>query len=544
MGPRRNRALTGALAAALTGCVVAGDDMPTARSEVVDLEAKAQAGTFTPDSTLPSSTSEPTPPPPPPPTVDGVPAIDAAAPGSPIDRRVLGTNLPAWLGPAAVADPAFREAAIASGTTLIRMPGGSWSNLYDWSGCERGDPDRCIWTWATRPRDFAAFLHATGLPGMWTVSPNETAQSAGALVAYFNGDVGDTTVIGVDRNGVDWGTVDDWARLRSGNGNPDPVDIDLWEIGNEVFGGSSAAGGRNCAPFGWERVWTCDGTEYVEGTEDHDGALDLRAAMLAVDPTIEVGLVGTAHPSDWNDWGAEVIEAAGAELDFYVVHHYGFARSPVGADAVRRPAETWPWLIDSVERWLPDGVPMAITEYSLVSIEEFDTEHTLTTAMNAFFVADSIGQLIVGNVTIANQWNLANGTTTSGTDYGLIDLADGSRFPAFEALALWSRTGTTLLDQPAPLDDDLRVYPTRHDDGRLSIVVLNLGESEAVHTLALSGLTEPERQLVTIESLVTEDLSSTTLSAVPAEALGPPVEPIDVRLPPLSISLVEVVPAA
>ena len=107
------------------------------------------------------------------------------------DRRLLGTNVPAWLGPERLGDPDFQSEAIASGATVFRMPGGSWSNSYDWLGCELADDSRCFWTWAARPTDFVDFLQATDIDGMWTVSINETAQAAAAAVSFFNGNVDD-----------------------------------------------------------------------------------------------------------------------------------------------------------------------------------------------------------------------------------------------------------------------------------------------------------------------------------------------------------------
>ena len=68
----------------------------------------------------------------------------------PLDRRLFGTNVPAWLGPDKLADPAFQAATTALGTTLLRFPGGSWSNEYDWLACERGDEPDCFATWAAR----------------------------------------------------------------------------------------------------------------------------------------------------------------------------------------------------------------------------------------------------------------------------------------------------------------------------------------------------------------------------------------------------------
>ena len=108
--------------------------------------------------------------------VTSVPSPEAAAgeitisadSARPLDRRLFGTNVPAWLGPERLADPGFLASTAALGTTLLRFPGGSWSNGYDWLACERGVEPDCFATWAARPSDFVALMEATGLPGVWT----------------------------------------------------------------------------------------------------------------------------------------------------------------------------------------------------------------------------------------------------------------------------------------------------------------------------------------------------------------------------------------
>jgi hypothetical protein len=413
--------------------------------------------------------------------------VRADGPGTPIDPRVFGTNVPAWLGPERLLDPEFQRLTVESGVTVVRMPGGSWSNAYDWRACEEGDGENCFWTWAAKPSDFAAFLGATGLEGMWTVSINESAQSAAAAVAFFNGEVGDTTVIGVDGEGFDWGTVDRWAGLRVERGFADPVGIAMWEVGNEVYGGKPGTGGDQCADFGWEDVWTCDGAEYVRGADGYDGYLATRDAMLAVDPTISVGAVGVADPSSWSDWGREVIGESGDALDFYVVHQYGFDQSPSASDALAQPAAMWPDVLDAARSELPGGVPVAITEYNLVSFEAGDTERTMTTAVNALYTADSLGQLVTAGVPIANHWNLANGTTSSGTDYGLISVDGGGTLPAYEAFRAWSAAGEELLAFDGTPPDDVRIYPTRRADGSLVIVAINLGDEPTSTSVRIGG---------------------------------------------------------
>jgi hypothetical protein len=477
--------------------------------------------------------------------------IDAAAIGRPIDRRVLGTNVPAWLGRERLTDPAFQDRTIASGVTVLRMPGGSWSNAYDWAACEQRDADRCLWTWGARPTDFIEFMQATDLAGMWTVSINQTAQSAAAAVAFFNGSVDDRTVIGIDRDGVDWGTVGEWARLRADHGNADPVPILLWEVGNEVYGGKPGAGGDECADFGWEDVWTCDGAAYTTGDADHDGYLQIREAMISVDPAIEVGAVGVSQLDAWSGWGEEVVAEAGDDLDFYVVHEYGFGGSPDVDEAVGQPADSWPKIVDRLRREIAPTVPIAVTEYNLVSFEAGDDELSMTQSLNALFIADTIGQMIVSGVQIANQWNLANGTTSSGTDYGLVDADDYSPFPQYHAMAMWGSTGDTLLDveiarERVDLAERVRVYPTRRADGSLAIVLLNLDDDPIEFDLALTGLeTSGGAPSATLAVTSSPDPEGPELTIDdPVAVAGIDDGRATLVLPPWSMNLMEVTPSA
>jgi hypothetical protein len=428
-------------------------------------------------------------------TNSGVIVVKTTAPTTPFDHRLLGTNVPAWLGTQRLEDPDFQAKTLALGTSLVRMPGGSWSNGYDWLACENEVEGDCPFVGSARPTDFLNFLRTTGLDGMWTLSINGTAQEAAALVAFFNGDVDDVTPIGVDRNGRDWQTVGTWARLRAEHGNPEPYPILLWEVGNEVYGSKPSAGGPECADFGWEDGWTCDGAEYVLGDGEHDGYLAVREAMRLVDPDISVGAVGIGRQAEWGDWGNEVIAKAGDQLDFYVVHEYGFSGTPRADDVVDRPGELWPSLLADVNGALQEmsagrSVPVAITEYNLVAFQDGDSDRLMTQARNAFFIADSIGQMAANGVSIANQWNLANGRPANGTDYGLIDADTGVRSPQYYAMALWAGFGDELLQiTTAAIDEEaLRTYVGRADDGTITVLAINRTDKAAARTLRIEGL--------------------------------------------------------
>lgn len=428
-------------------------------------------------------------------TIAGEIVIKTSSPSKPFDARLLGTNAPAWLGAQRFQDPDFQAKTLALGTTVVRVPGGSWSNGYDWLACENEEPT-CNFIGSARPTDFLEFLRDTGTAGMWTLSINGTAQEAAALVAFFNGEINDTTKIGVDRNGRDWLTVGTWAKLRSDNGNPKPFPIKLWEVGNEVYGSTPAAGGNECADFGWEDGWTCDGTEYVSGDDQHDGYLAVRAAMVDVDPSILVGAVGVEQQSAWSDWGNEVIRDTGSRLDFYIIHHYGFGGEPRADEVLDIPQEAWPSIMADVDAAFEEAgasrtVPVAVTEYNLVAFQDGDGQRLMTQARNALYIADSIGQMASNGVAMANHWNLANGRPANGTDYGLIDADTGVRSPQYYAFALWAGFGNELLEVSAAGSEqsDLRTYVGRSADGTITVLAINVTDSNQQRSIRVEGLT-------------------------------------------------------
>ena len=471
------RWVTGAVVATLfASCASSGLPSPgdKPRSSSATDASAAGASTASPADASAAAATSPTAPP----SADGRIAIDVNGAASPFDRRLLGSNMPAWVGPAKLADASFQQRIKDLGTTVVRMPGGSWSSSYDWLACENGEG--CAWTFAARPSDYVGFLAATDLVGMWTVNFNSTAQSAAALVAFFNGAVTDQHVIGPDRSGTDWGTVGDWATLRASHGHIDAQPVKYWEIGNEVYGAKPDAGPQ-CASFGWEDVWTCDGAAYVSGDDEHDGYLEFAAAMRAVDPTILVGAVGIGgDQAEWSGFGEKVIAGTEGSLDFYVVHDYGFGDTPSDEDALKRPVEAWPRTLagplEELAKAESDGeVPIAITEYNMFLYADGDKTAMMSHAIDALYMADTIGQMAGNGAQIANQWNIINGPGSTGSDYGLLDPDSSEPMPQFYALALWSRFEDQFVPCSVGFDaaTALDAFCGRDDSGALSVLAIN-----------------------------------------------------------------------
>ena len=100
--------------------------------------------------------------------------VDATSAGITINPLVRGTNLPAWLGPGTATNQTFIDRTKAAAPTILRMPGGSWSNWYDWSNCEQNNV--CPWEWGVlRPTDFINFMQATETEGMFFSQSTTTA---------------------------------------------------------------------------------------------------------------------------------------------------------------------------------------------------------------------------------------------------------------------------------------------------------------------------------------------------------------------------------
>ena len=99
----------------------------------------------------------------------------------------------------------------------------------------------------------------------------------------------------------------------------------------------------------------------------------------------------------------------------------------------------------------------------------------MASALNLLYIADTLGQMATQGVTIANQWNLANGKAANGTDYGLLDADTGSSEPAYYALALWARFGDELLttDVGFSTETELSAYAGRASDGTISVLAIN-----------------------------------------------------------------------
>ncbi|HEY0375842.1 MAG TPA: alpha-L-arabinofuranosidase C-terminal domain-containing protein [Pyrinomonadaceae bacterium] len=226
---------------------------------------------------------------------------------------------------------------------FLRWPGGNVAQDYRWPWGVGPRDERVTWanlSWKNEPEpsdfgtdEYVEFARAVGAEPTITVNVEgrgADAEEAAAWVEYCNGPA--TSKFGA---------------MRARGGHPEPYNIKLWEVGNEIWGpwvrGHSAAD-----------VYARNYTRYVR-------------AMRAVDPSIKFIAVGD---NDMN-WNRTVLQAAGPQIDYLAIHHY-YSRHDLGGDDLNLMARPLRYerFYQQVEALINELVPhkaikLAINEWGL-----------------------------------------------------------------------------------------------------------------------------------------------------------------------------------
>ncbi|ELZ05909.1 hypothetical protein [Natrialba asiatica] len=200
--------------------------------------------------------------------------------------------------------------------SLLKWPGGNVTSTYKWENGigpveERPIRPNVVWN-GLDPNlmgtaEYVEFCELTGVEPTITVGvtvedtdrefqPPEAITPADAAnwVEYCNGS-----------------TDTEYGALRAEHGYEEPFDVEVWEIGNEVWGGWQAGGTHDPAQFA-ERA-----TEFV-------------AAMTGVDESITVivdgmdPMYGDENLPDPERWNETVFDVVGADLDGIDMHRYNW----------------------------------------------------------------------------------------------------------------------------------------------------------------------------------------------------------------------------
>ena len=451
--------------------------------------------------------------------------VDATTTSAIVPRTAVGINGSTYDG--ALTDAAVPGLLSAAGTNLIRFPGGTSSDSYNWK------TNTDVLSGQSQAVDFdqyATLLTRTGAQGMITVN-------------YGTGDTA-----GASQSPAETGAqfAADWVRYANVTKH---YGIKYWEIGNEVYGNgtygadwepdqhcASGSNPSNCGPA----VYAKNAAAYI-------------SAMKAVDPSIVIGVVLTA-PGNWPDgvtsagspqaWNQTVLSALGNQIGFADIHWY-----PQNPSSVTPPGPTdagllgdsanIPTMVSSMRSLLSQytgttTTPIMVTETNSVSSNP--GKQTLS-IVNALFLPQDYLTWLANGVSSVDWWQIHNGIVTTGDngsglagtatygDYGVLsdatcsgstcEPAADTPFPAYYGLKLlggFIHPGDSLVGASSTASL-LQSYAVKGTDGNLRVLLVNDDPTNS-YTVGLNytGFT-PSGATPTVATLTTPGTGITTAAA-------------------------------
>jgi alpha-N-arabinofuranosidase len=234
--------------------------------------------------------------------------VDVHKPTGIVHKKLFGTNVE-WFNNAngiwregAGLDNRLVELAANQGISLVRFPGGTFSDFYQWQdgiGPQASRPVRPHYTDPGSSRnvfgtaELVSFCNRIGAEPLLTVNVGTgTPASAAQWVSYANSE---------------------HHRQRAAHGHTKPFGVKLWEIGNELYLAGNEA----------EKKITQTPGDYAKKL------IAYADQMKSVDPTISIMAIGVAGAyaipfGPYRDWNEIILKEAHAKIDYLAVHNAYF----------------------------------------------------------------------------------------------------------------------------------------------------------------------------------------------------------------------------
>ena len=388
-----------------------------------------------------------------------------------------------------------------SGTQMVRYPGGSYSDIYNWSlgtANEGGyvGPNSNI-------GNYLKVLDQSQTQGMITVNygSNTTAtmgappQEAAAEVAYTNasssiyGTANDVS-LGVDAAGVNWQTAGFWAKLRASTpsqyqawasaagvynsaysflaiNHSAPENIKYWEIGNEI-------GGNGYLGYQWEYDLHApynngnvndntgrQGNPLLSPTAYAQNLNQFATLMKQVDPSIKIGAGFNAAPNDSGD--KAILQTAGNNIDFGIIHWYPTGSLP---GTVTTGSGSLPTEINNLRTSVQNNTSKGYNGIQ-ITVTEFGYSATnATTIQNGLFAADAYATGFENGVVNMDFQEMSN------SHYLGDPLKPGEVYYAMQMVHNFASAGGTFV-ATSYNDSSIRVHAEKRADGSLALLLIN-----------------------------------------------------------------------
>ncbi len=399
-----------------------------------------------------------------------------------ISKYVFGNAIASWMGNT-TGDATFVGNTQLLNPSLIRYPGGSWSNNFFWDGLPTDLPDSIYDSsgnkvtffpisgkndWPTTTDNYYILRQQTGSQGLITVN------YAYARYGLSNDPVAQAAHLAAD-----------WERYDNGR-------TKFWEIGNE-----------NAGP--WESSWKIDTNTNKDGQpEIITGQLygqhfrvfadSMRAAAAEVGATIYIGaqVLHFDGTTSWNPvdrtWNSGVFSEVGDAADFYVMHNYFGKDSNVDnllSIAASEPKNNIDFIGQDIIDKNAFPKPVAITEYNMDgNTAGSGALHSYINGMQATIL---FNELIKNNYGLGSRWLLASGEDGMFYQGSNSSLLWQPRPAFYYAYYTQKFTGDHVI--PATSDNsNVLAYASRFASGETGVVLVNKGSSAQVVQIDLNNI--------------------------------------------------------
>jgi len=340
------------------------------------------------------------------------------APGVPVNRRILGSNV-GWafggdnlLTKEDAFDPAMLQLARELGPTVLRYPGGTYSDVFHWEAASNEHVfNRQMQPTQMDTRRFREFCDLVGAEPLITVNVvTGSVEEAGRWVASTNTQVTLSRMTG--------------RPLRR---------VRYWEIGNEPYLKEQSRSDIDLAPEEFARR----SNRFIK-------------AMRAADDSILIGLPLTSDArsgvpvTPYPGFTRTVLGIVTERFDYVCLHNAYMPFAFRGGESMHSlywgaaaGALTTQADLAAMARLLKElrpsqNLPLAVTEYSaLFSLGRGETDKLITSPAGAIYLADVLRVFArTPSMLLANHWSLS-----ANWIFGSIH-ADAFPRPAYEVLKL------------------------------------------------------------------------------------------------------------
>jgi hypothetical protein len=413
-----------------------------------------------------------------------------------ISKYVFGNAIAAWCG--AHDNPTLVEGIELLAPTLIRFPGGSWSNGYFFNGVPSDVPDSIYdgttYNSTTKTATKTKFWGQTGVGGWQTTRDQYYALRENTDVAE-----GLITInYGYARYGLSEDPVAQAAHLAADWVRYDDGRTKFWEIGNEKGGP-------------WEYGWMIDTTLNKDGQPQiitgelygkHFNVFvdSMKAAAEEIGSTIYIGgQVVIDGPTSWNfvdrTWNEGFFNEVGDAADFYVIHNYFGSTYTVKSllnIAVSEPKRDMDYLKQDFINKNVYPKPIALTEYNMGLGATVIQSTSYINGMQAVIL---ISEMIKNNFGMAARWLLISGESTmfyGGDDANYLNHPHAE----FYYLTYLQKFYGDHAISAASSNADLLCYASRYSSGETAMVIINIGTDDEVITVSTDSVGVGEKYYI------------------------------------------------